>query len=191
MIPLAQDFNHEPRALRTLKNLWFMAVATALPLYDFIRSSSRLSLVGAILGGLLLLTLVGAHLYILRIGPGVLAYEERFRDLIIHTALKRYQIPIRNITNVSLLAGSRLKYRHGISVRGYHVGSFFAPGIGLVRVAASSLSGTGLLIEYRSRNPLDKGKAYLYLSPDEAPIVKLAIEDLMAENRWRVALGQP
>ena len=191
MIPLAQDFNDEARVLRTLKTLWFMAVATALPLYDFVRSSSRLSLAGAVLGGLLLLALVGAHLYILRIGPGVLAYEECFHDLLIHTALKRYQVPIRHISKVSLVEGSQFQYRHGISVRGYHVGTFFVSGVGLVRVAASSLSSTGLLIEYRSRNPLDKGKAYLYLSPDEAPVVKLAIEDLMAENRWRVALGQP
>jgi len=191
MIPLAQDFDNEARISRMFKTLWFMAVATALPLYDFVRSSSRLSLAGAVLGGFLLISLVVTHLYLLRIGPGMLAYEERFRDLLVHTALKRYQIPVRHISKVSLLEGAQLRYRHGVSVRGYHVGTFFVAGIGLVRVAASSLSGTGLLIEYRSRNPLTKGKTYMYLSPDEAPVVKLAIEDLMAENRWRVAMGQP
>lgn len=191
MIPLACDNSRETRVLQTLKTFWFVIVATALPAYDFVRSSSRLSLAGAIVGCLFLLSLIAAHLYIVRVGPALLSYEERFRELLVHTALKCYRIPIRHVVKVSLLPGPQLRYRHGISVHGYHVGTFVAEGIGPVRVAASSLSGTGLLIEYRSANPFAMRDARLYLSPDEPLAVKLTLEDLMAENRWRVALGQP
>lgn len=191
MIALAPDIAPTTRLRQMLKILWFLGVATALPLLEFVRLSSRLTFVSALAGSSFLLVLIATQLYIMRSGPKLLVYEERFRELVVHTALKQIRVPVHTIRSVRLFDAHALNYRRGISVRGYHVGGFFAPGIGRVQVAASSVTGTGLLVDYLQRTPFFIRHRRLYISPKEPAVVKLVLEDLMAEQRWRVAFGQP
>lgn len=190
MIPLAPDRAYRSRLGRVLRAAWPIAAAVALPLADLFRRGAAPDPAAALLALVTVGLLAGGQLVVLRIGPRLLRYEVRHEELRVHTALRTLRVPFEDIVGLEPRDGSRLGFRGGVSIPGYHVGWFAGPD-GPVRVVASRISGPGLLVVHRRRFPLGAVRGRLFLSPAEPEVVRAALGDALHERARRVALGQP
>jgi hypothetical protein len=192
MIPHAYD-PHADRGVRAwLRGAWFVAAAVALPASDLLQHRGTAGLVGLSLYVLLVLVLalLAVQLAVIRIGPSSLSYRIGHEELIVETATRPIRVPFERIRSVTVFDGAGLRYRSGLSLANYHVGTFFAPA-GVVRVAASRVDGQGLLIEHWGVFGLGRRPERLFISPDHPKATRLVVADLLAARLERLYRGQP
>lgn len=190
VIPTARDTDGGRTVRSWLRAAWFVAAAVALPLSDLLRSSTTASRVGIAVYALLLLGLIAVQIAVIRIGPSSLHYRIGYEELIVETATRPIRIRFERISRIELFDGRALRYRSGLSMANYHVGSFFGPQ-GAIGVAASRIDGVGLLIEHWGAIGLGRAPRRLFISPADPEATRLMLSDLLAERLERIHLGQP
>ena len=189
-LPPARDPTRTPPSARILRLAWFSVAAVIVPLIDLVRAGITLGTIGLALYLLLLGLVVAAQVTVLRIGPASLAYRIEFEALVIETATRPIELPVERMLSVRLFDGRKLRFRSGLSLNDYHVG-WFGGDDGPIRVAASRLQGTGLMISYLRPYLLLMRREELFISPDEPEVVQLLLFRMMQERDERIALGQP
>ncbi len=190
MIPLAGDNQLEHPLKVWLRSAWFLAAAVAIPATELVRNGSTTSRVGLAVYLSLLVVLLGLQIIVIRIGPSTLRYRLGHEEIIIDTATRPIRVRFEHVVSIALVDGQSLRYRSGLSLKGYHVGTFFGPS-GAIAVAASRIQGPGLLVTHWGRLGLGRRPQRLFISPDEPLVAKVLFEEMLAERRHRIHLGQP